>query len=157
MLTRQKVPVLDRSVLAPAENLSKGAYVIKDCDDEPQIILMATGSEVSITLEAADKLNETGINTRVVSFPSWELFDMQSEEYKKEVLPSKVKARVSVEAGVAQGWDKYVGNYGESISIDKFGASAPYKTLFENYGFSVENIVKTSKRLLNKLSGQSGC
>lgn len=153
ILTRQKIHVLDRSVLSSASNLSKGAYVIKDCDDEPQIILMATGSEVSITLEAADKLNDAGIKTRVVSFPSWELFEMQSEEYKQEVLPSKVKARVSVEAGVAQGWDKYVGNYGESISIDKFGASAPYKTLFENYGFSVENIIKASERLLNKLSG----
>jgi transketolase len=152
MLTRQKVRVLDRSVLSPAENLSKGAYVIKDCDVEPQIILMATGSEVSLALEAADKLNEMGIKTRAVSFPSWELFEMQSEEYKETVLPSKVKARVSVEAGVAQGWDKYVGNYGESISIYKFGASAPYKILFEKYGFSVVNIVKTSKRLLNKLS-----
>jgi len=153
MLTRQKIPVLDRSVLSAAVNLSKGAYIIKDCDGEPQLILMATGSEVWITLEAANKLNETGIKTRVVSFPSWELFEMQSEEYKEEVLPSKIKARVSVEAGVAQGWDKYVGNYGESISIDKYGASAPYKILFENYGFSVENIVKTSERLLNKLSG----
>jgi transketolase len=153
MLTRQKLPVLDRSVLSPAENLSKGAYVIKDCDSEPQMILMATGSEVSITLEAADKLNETGIKTRVVSFPSWELFEMQSEDYKEAVLPSIVKARVSVEAGVAQGWDKYVGNYGESISIDKFGASAPFKIIFENYGFSAENIVKRSERLFNKLSG----
>jgi transketolase len=78
---------------------------------------------------------------------------MQSEEYKEEVLPSKVKARVSVEAGVAQGWDKYVGDYGVSISIDRFGASAPYEILFENYGFSVENIIKTSQQLLNKLSG----
>ena len=153
MLTRQKLPVLDRSVLSPAENLSKGAYVIKDCDSEPQMILMATGSEVSITLEAADKLNEMGIKTRVVSFPSWELFEMQSEDYKEAVLPSIVKARVSVEAGVAQGWDKYVGNYGESISIDKFGASAPFKIIFENYGFSAENIVKRSERLFNKLSG----
>ena len=153
ILTRQKIPVLDRSVISPAENLSKGAYVIKDCDAEPQLILMATGSEVSITLDAADILNETGIRTRVISFPSRELFEMQSKEYKEKVLPSKVKARVSVEAGVAQGWDKYVGNYGESISIDKFGASAPYKILFENYGFSVENIVNTSKLLLNKISG----
>jgi transketolase len=153
MLTRQKLPVLDRSVLSPAENLSKGAYVIKDCDSEPQMILMATGSEVSITLEAADNLNETEIKTRVVSFPSWELFEMQSEDYKEAVLPSKVKARVSVEAGVVQGWEKYVGNYGESISIDKFGASAPFNIIYENYGFSVENIVKRSERLFNKLSG----
>lgn len=153
MLTRQKLPVLDRSVLSPAENLSKGAYVLKDCDSELQMILMATGSEVSITLEAADKLNAMGIKTRVVSFPSWELFEMQSEDYKEEVLPSIIKARVSVEAGVAQGWKKYVGNYGESISIDKFGASAPFKIIYENYGFSVENIVKRSERLFNKLSG----
>jgi len=152
MLTRQKIPVLDRSVLSPAVNLSKGAYIIKDCDGDPNLILMSTGSEVSITLKAAEKLNAKGVNTRVVSFPSWELFEMQSDKYKEEVLPSKVKARVSVEAGVAQGWDKYVGDYGESISIDKFGASAPYKILFENYGFSVENIIKTSQQLLNKLS-----
>jgi transketolase len=150
MLTRQKLPVLDRSVLSPAENLSKGAYVIKDCDSEPQMILMATGSEVSIALEAADILNETGIKTRVVSFPSWELFDMQSEDYKEEVLPSIIKARVSVEAGVAQGWDKYVGDYGESISIDNFGASASNKVLFDKYGFTVENIVTTCKRVLRK-------
>ncbi len=150
ILTRQKLPVLDRSVLSPAENLSKGAYVIKDCDSEPQMILMATGSEVSIALEAADILNETGIKTRVVSFPSWELFDMQSEDYKEEVLPSIIKARVSVEAGVAQGWDKYVGDYGESISIDNFGASASNKVLFDKYGFTVENIVTTCKRVLRK-------
>ncbi|MCH7963668.1 MAG: transketolase [Bacteroidetes bacterium] len=151
MLTRQKLPVLDRSVLSPAENLNKGAYVIKDCDVEPQMILMATGSEVSITIEAADKLNEKGIKTRVVSFPSWELFEKQSEEYKKEVLPSKIKARVSVEAGIAQGWDKYVGDYGESISVDKFGASAPFKIIFENYGFSVKNIIKTAEKVFQKV------
>ncbi|MCH8032694.1 MAG: transketolase [Bacteroidetes bacterium] len=151
MLTRQKLPVLDRSVLSPAENLNKGAYVIKDCDGEPQMILMATGSEVSITIEAADKLNEKGIKTRVVSFPSWELFEKQSEEYKKEVLPSKIKARVSVEAGIAQGWDKYVGDYGESISVDKFGASAPFKIIFENYGFSVKNIIKTAEKVFQKV------
>ncbi len=150
MLTRQKLPVLDRSVLSPAENLSKGAYVIKDCDDEPQMILMATGSEVSIALEAADILNEAGIKTRVVSFPSWELFEIQSEDYKEEVLPSIIKARVSVEAGVSQGWDKYVGDYGESISIDKFGASAPYELLMDKYGITVENIVTTCKRVLIK-------
>jgi len=150
MLTRQKLPVLDRSVLAPAENLSKGAYVIKDCNDEPQMILMATGSEVSIVLEVADILNEAGIKTRVVSFPCWELFEMQSEDYKEDVLPSIVKARLSVEAGVAQGWDKYVGDYGESISIDKFGASAPVKVLMDKYGFTVENIVTTCKRVLRK-------
>jgi len=85
MLTRQKIPVLDRSILSPAENLNKGAYIIKNCDGEPQMILMATGSEVSITLEAAVMLNETGIKTRVVSFPSWELFEKQSEDYKESV------------------------------------------------------------------------
>jgi transketolase len=153
MLTRQKIPVLDRSGLSPADNLSRGAYIIKDCDGDPNLILMASGSEVSITLEAAEKLNEKRIKTRVVSFPSWELFEMQSDKYKEEVLPPKIKARISVEAGVAQGWDKYVGDYGEIISIEKFGASAPYKILFENYGFSVDNIIKTSQQLLNKLSG----
>jgi transketolase len=114
------------------------------------MILMATGSEVSIALEAADKLNEAGIKTRVVSFPSWELFEMQSKEYKEEVLPSSIKARVSVEAGVAQGWDKYVGDFGKSISIDKFGASAPYKVIMDKYGFTIENIVTTCKQVLRK-------
>ena len=151
MLTRQKLPVLDRSILSPAENLNKGAYVIKDCDGEPQMILMATGSEVSITLEAADMLNETGIKTRVVSFPSWELFEKQPEEYKESVLSSSIKARISVEAGVKQGWEKYVGDSGESISIEKFGASAPADILFKEYGFTPENIVLKVKKLLNKI------
>jgi transketolase len=152
ILTRQKLPVLDRKNLSSADNLKKGAYILKDSDNQPDVILMATGSEVSLTLDAANMLNDQGIKTRVVSFPSWELFEMQSEEYKEEVLPSKIKARVSVEAGVAQGWEKYVGEYGVSISIDKFGASAPYDILFEKYGFSVENIVKTCKQVLKKTS-----
>ena len=152
ILTRQKLPVIDRTNLSSADNLNRGAYILKDSENEPDVILIATGSEVSLTLDAANMLNDEGIKTRVVSFPSWELFEMQSEEYREVVLPSNIKARVSVEAGVAQGWDKYVGDYGESISIDKFGASAPYDILFDNYGFTVENVVKPSKQVLRKTS-----
>ena len=144
ILTRQKLPTLDRKKYSPAENLVKGAYVLSDCDDKPELILMASGSEVSITLDAANKLNEEGIKTRVVSFPSRELFEQQEDEYKESVLPSNVKARVSVEMGVAQGWEKYIGNYGEAVSIEKFGASAPYKILLEKYGFTVENIISAA-------------
>lgn len=150
ILTRQKLPVLDRTNLSSANNLNRGAYIIKDTDNQPDVILMATGSEVSLTLDAANMLYDQGIKTRVVSFPSWELFEKQSEEYKEKVLPSTVKAKISVEAGVSQGWEKYIGDYGESISIDKFGASAPYKILLDKYGFTVENIVTTCKRVLRK-------
>ncbi len=151
ILTRQKLPVLDRTKLASADNLNKGAYVLKDCDGDPELILMASGSEASITLDAADKLNEEGIKTRVVSFPSWGLFEQQDEEYKESVLPSKVKARVSVEAGVAQGWEKYTGSYGASVSIETFGASAPANVLFEKYGFTIENIISVAHKTLKKV------
>ncbi|GBD86354.1 transketolase 2 [bacterium BMS3Abin03] len=115
------------------------------------MILIASGSEVSITIAAANKLNGEGIKTRVVSFPSWELFEQQDNEYKESVLPSNVKARVSVEMGVAQGWEKYIGNYGEAVSIEKFGASAPANVLFEKYGFTVENIISAAHRVLNNI------
>ncbi len=151
ILTRQKLPTLDRKKYSSAENLAEGAYILSDCEEKPELILIASGSEVSITIAAANKLNGEGIKTRVVSFPSWELFEQQDNEYKESVLPSNVKARVSVEMGVAQGWEKYIGNYGEAVSIEKFGASAPANVLFEKYGFTVENIISAAHRVLNNI------
>ena len=151
ILTRQKVPVLDRSKFASAENLSKGAYVLVESEKNPEVVLMASGSEVSIAVEAHYVLQSEGIKTRVVSFPSWELFETQSDQYKESVLPKNIKARISIEAGVSQGWEKYIGEYGASISIEKFGASAPYEVIFKEHGFTSEAVVKKVKTLTAKL------
>jgi transketolase len=149
-LTRQKVPVLDRTKMATAENLSKGAYILIQSEKKPEVILMASGSEVSLAVEAFNQLKSEGINTRVVSFPSWELFELQTNEYKELVLPKLIKARVSIEAGVKQGWEKYIGDFGEAISIEKFGASAPYEIIFKEYGFTKEAIVQKAKAVISK-------
>jgi transketolase len=150
-LTRQKVTVLDRTICASADNLSKGAYVLIENGDKPEVILIASGSEVSIGVEAFDILKSEGIKARVVSFPSWELFESQTDEYKESVIPKSVKARISIEAGVKQGWEKYIGVYGEAISIEKFGASAPYQVIFKEYGFTKEIVVQKAKALISKL------
>lgn len=150
ILTRQKVSVINRDKYSDADGLQKGAYVIKD-EENPKLILMASGSEVELALKSADKLESEKIPVRVVSFPSLELFETQSEVYKESVLPKNVKARVAIEAGVKQGWEKYTGESGEIIGIEKFGASAPDKILFEKYGFTVENVINTSKSVLNKV------
>ncbi len=150
-LTRQALPTLDREKLAPAKGLHKGAYVLIDMGTgKPDVILMASGSEVSLILEAAYKLEAENINVRVVSFPSWELFKAADEKYQNSVLPPEIRCRLAVETGVAQGWERWVGPDGEIISIEKFGASAPYKTIFEKYGFTVENVVQTAKKILDK-------
>lgn len=148
VLTRQNLKIVDRNKYASAQGLEKGAYIIKDSEGIPDLILMATGSEVDMTIQAAEKLDAEGIKTRVVSFPSWELFEKQSEDYKEEVLPKEVKARLSIEPGVKQGWEKYVGDNGASLSIEGFGASAPLGVIFDKYGFSVDNIVANAKALL---------
>jgi transketolase len=155
ILTRQKIPVLDRKQLAPADNLHKGAYIIKEAKGNPQIILLASGSEVFLAINASEKLEAEGVHTRVVSFPSWESFEKQDNKYKSQVLPEFVKARVAIEAGVSLGWKKYVGDLGEVISIEKFGASAPYATIFENYGFTEDNIIATAKKVLDKIKGKT--
>jgi transketolase len=116
----------------------------------PELILMATGSEVSLILQAGAKLSEEGVNVRLVSFPSWELFEEQAEEYREAVLPGTIKARLAVEAGVSQGWKRWVGDSGMAISIEKFGASAPYQLIYEHYGLTVENIVSHARALLSK-------
>ncbi|MCB0744183.1 MAG: transketolase, partial [Ignavibacteriae bacterium] len=148
-LTRQNLKIADRNVLASEEGLNKGAYILKDSKGLPKLIIMASGSEVDLALQSAEAMEKEGINTRVVSFPSWEIFEMQSDEYKESVLPKSVRARVSIEAGVSQGWEKYIGLDGVAIAIDgKYGSSAPQNIVFEKYGFTVENVVKNAKMIL---------
>jgi transketolase len=142
ILTRQKLPVLDRAVHAAADGLERGAYVLADAAGKVDLILIATGSEVALALKARTVLEAEGIGTRVVSMPSWELFDAQPQSYQEAVLPQAVTARLAIEAGVAQGWCRYVGPQGDVLSIEHFGASAPYQVLFEEFGFTVENVVK---------------
>ena len=151
ILTRQGLPILDQEKYPSAKNLLKGAYVLRDSQGALELILIATGSEVGVTLKAADKLEAEGIKVRVVSFPSWELFEEQSDEYKESVLPSSVKARLAVEAGVRHGWDRYVGKHGDVISIEKFGSSAPVEVVMEKYGYTAENIAERAKEVLGKL------
>jgi transketolase len=154
ILTRQAVPTIDRSIYSPAQELSKGAYVLADMgDSSPELILMASGSEVALIIEAGIRLASEGVNVRLVSFPSWELFNAQTESYQNQVFPSEIKARLSVEAGVSQGWKRWVGDAGESISVNGFGASAPYKMIFENYGFTVDNVIIRAHQILAKSNG----
>jgi transketolase len=151
ILTRQVVPTVDRTIYSSATGLNKGAYVMADMGDSyPELILMASGSEVSLIIEAGIRLTSEGVNVRLVSFPSWELFKAQEESYQIQVLPPEIKARLSVEAGVSQGWERWVGDSGECISIEKFGASAPYKVIFEKYGLTVDNIITSAQRILSK-------
>ncbi len=148
-LTRQGLPILDRSMLGPAESVAKGGYILKDTDDgRPDVILMASGSEVPIALEAALELEKQDINVRVVNMVSWELFDEQPAEYRDAVLPEGVTARLSVEAGCTQGWDKYTGSRGVVLGIDHFGASAPFQQLYEKFGITTKNLVEKALQLL---------
>jgi len=150
VLTRQKLPVLDRTRLAPAAGTARGAYVLIDADPgmPPELILIATGSEVSLALAAHRQLSGQGVRSRVVSMPSWELFEAQPVEYRHTVLPPAVRARVSVEAGSPFGWERYVGPSGAIIGVDRFGASAPGPVVMTQYGFTVEHLVATAKAVL---------
>jgi transketolase len=148
-LTRQSLPTLDRTVFGPAELLHRGAYVLKDVNGTPDAIILASGSEVKLALEAAETLAQDGVAARVVSMPSWELFDDQTQEYKNSVLPENVKARVSIEAGATQGWHKYLGMNGIAIGLDHFGASAPINDLFTNFGITADSVVQAVKSLFN--------
>ena len=147
-LTRQKLPVLDRTKFRPAADARRGGYILSEPRETPRAIIMATGSEVSLALAAADELNKTGTPTRVVSLPCWEVFDAQPEGYREEVLPASIPARVSVEAAATFGWARYVGSRGVSIGLDHFGASAPAETLFKEFGFTVEHVVRAVHRSL---------
>jgi transketolase len=150
ILTRQKLPIIDQNKFGSVKGLQNGAYILKDSNKNPDLLLIATGSEVSLSLKAADQLEAEGKVVRVISFPSWEIFELQSDEYKKQIFPTEVKARVSVEMGIGMGWQKYTGDSGEVMSIETFGASAPDNILYEKYGFTVENLIATSKRVLSK-------
>ena len=149
VFTRQKLPIFDRSMLAPAAGTAKGAYVLADCAaGPPNLILIATGSEVSIALEAHNQLTREGVASRVVSMPCWDLFQAQPQSYKDAVLPPGVKARVSVEAGSPLGWERYVGLDGAIIGLNRFGASAPGEIVMRELGFTPEHIVKVAKSIL---------
>jgi len=143
ILTRQNLPTL-----AQATHVEKGAYILQDFGDNPELILMASGSEVSLILAAAEKLNADGVNVRVVSVPSLELFEKQEQAYRESILPPQIGARLAVEVGIAQGWWKYVGSDGGVLSIEKYGASAPAGRIFEEYGFTVENVVAQAREIL---------
>jgi transketolase len=149
LLTRQGLPVLDQEKYGPAEGLLKGAYVLQKAD-KPDVLLLASGSEVSVALCAAEGLATDGISAQVVSMPCWELFEQQDQAYKESVLPPKVKARVGIEAGVEQGWSKYLGDNGIFIGMSSFGASAPAKTCFEKFGITVENVLAATRRLTSE-------
>ncbi len=149
VLTRQAVPTLDRSRLAPASGLARGAYVLADAEDHrPEVILIGTGSEVSLCLGAYEQLRAEGVRARVVSMPSWELFEMQDKVYRDEVLPPAVKARVSVEEASVLGWDRYVGAAGAKIGMHTFGSSAPLKDLMKKFGFTPERLIEAARQQL---------
>jgi transketolase len=147
IFSRQSVPTFDRAVVASAEGVRKGGYVLIDPPGSPDIILIASGSEVALAAGASEELTKRGVVARVVSLPSWELFDAQPRDYRDSVLSPHVKSRLAIEAGVAQGWHKYVGDLGKIMSIERFGASAPYGVLAEKFGFTVDAVVTVSRQM----------
>jgi transketolase len=148
VLTRQNVPVLDRSRYASAEGLRRGGYVLADSGGRPDVILIATGSEVSLAVDAYEELSAEGVSARVVSLPSWYLFDLQPADYREKVLPAAVQARVAVEQGSTLGWDRYVGPHGQIVGMHTFGASAPLKEVQRKFGFTPERVVEAARELL---------
>ncbi len=150
ILSRQNLPVLDRKTYPAAEGLMKGGYTLSDSKGVPDVILLSSGAEVHLALAAAESLRKEGVKTRVVNMACFEFFDAQPETYRNRVLPPSVEARIAVEAGATSGWYKYIGLKGDIIGIDRFGASAPAKVLFEKFGFTPENIAGRARRLLKK-------
>ncbi len=148
ILSRQNLPVLDRKELAPAKETQKGGYILWESNNDPQLILISTGSEVHISLQAGKQLASEGFAVSVVSMPSWEVFDKQSDLYKEKVLPGKVRARIAVEAATPLGWEHYVGLDGIIVGVDHFGASAPGGVLYRNFGITSENVVEQARKLL---------
>ena len=154
ILTRQAIPTLDRSRVAPASGLRRGAYVLSDATNgKPDVLLLATGSEVSLCLDAQEALRQKGAQARVISIPSWELFERQDEDYRETVLPSDVEARVSVENAARFGWERYVGLKGDRIGMRTFGASAPLKALQQKFGFTVDAVVSAALTQVEKVKG----
>jgi transketolase len=149
VLTRQNVPILDRSRYASAEGLARGGYVLADGDGDPEVILIATGSEVSLAVSAYEELRSEGVRARVVSLPSWYLFDLQPDDYRESVLPAAVQARIAVEQASTLGWDRYVGPHGQIVGMHTFGASAPLKEVQRRFGFTPERVVQAARELLS--------
>jgi transketolase len=150
LLTRQALPILPGT-----DDVRYGGYVLADAEGRPDVVLIATGSEVSLAVEARKLLASRGVKARVVSLPSWELFEEQPREYRESVLPPGVLARVAVEAGVPQGWERYVGAFGAVVAIEnRFGASAPAKVVFEKYGFTAENVARVAAEVVETLAGK---
>jgi transketolase len=149
VLTRQNLPTLDRNKYAPASGTQQGGYVLADAPGgKPQVILIGTGSEVSLCVAAYESLSAEGVKARVVSLPSWELFDAQPRTYREAVLPPEVTARVAVEMGIEQGWGKYLGASGRFVGMSGFGASAPAGVLLKHFGFTVEHVVAAAKEVI---------
>ncbi|MEA1082847.1 transketolase [Sphingomonas sp. CD22] len=153
IFSRQALPTLDRSKYAPAEGTLKGGYVLADCDGTPDVILIATGSELALVVNAHEKLLADGVKSRVVSMPSWYRYELQSEEYKESVLPSSVASRLAVEQAGEMGWHRYVGLKGRTITMSTFGASAPISKLQDKYGFTLDNVVKVAREMLETNNG----
>jgi transketolase len=145
VLTRQNMPTYERTESNPASLVEKGAYIFSDSDKEtPDAILIGTGSELQYAVEAKDKLANKGVDARVVSMPSWELFEKQDASYKESVLPKAVTNRVSIEAGSTFGWERYVGSEGTAIGVDRFGESAPYEELYEHFGLTSDAVAEAA-------------
>jgi transketolase len=158
ILTRQALPTLDREHYSPASGLRRGAYVLVDpTDGQPEVILIASGSEVALCVEAYEKLSEAGVRARVVSFPSWELYEQQPQSYRDAVLPPHVKRRLAVEAAHPLGWERYTGCEGRVLGIDRFGASAPYQRIAQEFGFTVEEVVRVALGLLEDGKRRGSC
>ena len=150
ILSRQAIPTLDRTRYASAVGLEKGGYVLADCEGTPEIILIGTGSELPMVVDAHERLTAQGVKSRVVSLPSWYLFEKQDDAYRESVFPNAVRARLAVEQGGAMGWDRYVGHDGGTITMSTFGASAPLADLQKKFGFTVDNICDVAKKLIEK-------
>jgi transketolase len=150
VLSRQDLAVIDRTRYPAANGLEKGAYILSDSQTTPELILIATGSEVELALAAKNKLEEEGIAVRVVSMPSWELFENTTQDYKESILPSDVKVKIAIEMAVPLGWERYVGSIESVIGINGYGASAPGDFLMRKYGFTTDNVVKKALQLLDR-------
>jgi transketolase len=151
VLSRQALPTLDRSRFAPASGLRRGAYILSDPENnKPEVLLLATGSEVALCIEAQAALEQQGVGARVISMPSWELFEQQDAAYRESVLPAGIRARVSVEKASRFGWERYVGLEGERIGMRTFGASAPLKELQKKFGFTADAVVSAALGQVNK-------
>jgi transketolase len=148
ILSRQALPTLDRTKYASADGVEQGGYVLADCDGTPDVILIATGSEVSLAIDAHEKLVADGVKSRVVSMPSWYRYELQDAAYKESVLPRGVRARVAIEMAGSIGWDRYVGLDGATVTMSTFGASAPLAKLQDKFGFTVDNVVKVARQVM---------